>query len=117
MQQIVIVGNLGSKPELRYLDNGQAVCNFSLASNRRWTGTDGEKHEETTWHRVAVWGKQAEAVNQYLDKGSKAAVIGRVRASAYVNKNGEPAASLEVTSLCVEFLVWNYFVDLFLFGW
>ncbi len=104
MQQIMIAGNLGSNPELRYLQNGQAVCNFSVASNRRWKNANGEQQEEVTWHRIAVWGTQGEACNQYLKKGSKVLVVGRVRANAYIDKNGQPAASLEVTASHVEFM-------------
>ena len=76
-QKIIVVGNLGGDPEMRYMPDGTAVTNFSLATNRRWTdGRSGETRDETTWIRVSVWRKQAESVNQYLSKGSKVLVEG-----------------------------------------
>ena len=70
-QKLVIVGNLGTDPEMRYTAAGQAVTNFSVATNRRYTSSDGNQVDETTWFRVSVWGKQAETTNQYLKKGNK----------------------------------------------
>lgn len=103
-QQLILVGNLGSDPELRYTSDGTPVASFSLAVNRRWTNQDGSHGEETTWFRVSVWRKQAETVNQYLRKGRQVLVIGRVSARAYTAANGEPRASLEVTADTVRFL-------------
>jgi len=65
-QKITIIGNLGRDPEMRYLPSGQAVTNISVATNRRYTDSNGQKVDETTWFRVSVWGAQAESVNQYL---------------------------------------------------
>lgn len=102
--QITLVGNVGNDPELRYTPAGLAVCNFSLAVNRK-RGKGDERKEETTWWRVAVWGNTAETVNQYVTKGKQILVEGsRVSANAYVNKAGEPAASLELTADRVIFL-------------
>jgi len=69
-QKIIIVGNLGRDPEMRYTPSGQAVTNFSVATNRQYTGSDGQLVKETIWFRVSVWGKQAETSNQYLRRGS-----------------------------------------------
>jgi single-strand DNA-binding protein len=77
-QKVVIVGNLGSDPEKRYTQSGQAVTNFNVATNRRWTGGDGQPVDETTWFRVSVWGKQAEVAEQYLSKGRQVLVEGRM---------------------------------------
>ena len=79
-QKVVIVGNLGGDPEMRYMPDGRAVTNFSIATSRRWTDqASGEPREETTWFRVSVWGRQAEAANQFLSRGQKALVEGRMR--------------------------------------
>jgi len=75
---IIIIGNLGKDPEMRYSPNGSAVTSFSLASNRTYKGNDGQQVKETTWFRITVWGNQAESCNQYLKKGSKVLVEGRL---------------------------------------
>lgn len=102
--QITLVGNVGNDPELRYTPAGMAVCNFSLAVNRSW-GKGDEKKEETTWWKVAVWGAQAESVNQYVTKGKQVLVVGsRVKVEAYLKKDGTPGASIEITADNVRFL-------------
>jgi single-strand DNA-binding protein len=104
-QQIMLVGNVGSDPELRYTPSGVPVCNFRIAVNKRWTNQEGEQEEKTTWFRVAVWRKQAEVVAQYLTKGRLVMVVGEVEeANAYLNRNNELAASIEVTGRLVKFL-------------
>jgi single-strand DNA-binding protein len=104
-QQIILIGNLGSDPELRHTASGVPMCSFRLAVNKRWTTQEGEKREKTVWFRISTWQKQAELVNQYLTKGRQVMVIGEVEeASTYVNKAGEPAASLEVTARVIKFL-------------
>jgi len=103
-QQLILIGNLGNDPELRYTADGTPVANFSLAVSRKWTKDDGSPAEETTWFRVSVWRKQAEAVNQYLRKGRQAMVIGRVSARAYTAADGSLRASLDVVADTVKFL-------------
>ena len=111
-QKIIVVGNLGGDPEMRYMPDGTAVTNFSVASNRRWTdGATGQPRDETTWFRVSVWRKQAETVNQYLSKGSKVLVEGRLRPDpasggprTYTRQDGTVGASFEITADTVRFL-------------
>ncbi len=103
--QTIIVGNLGGDPELKYMQSGSAVCNFSVAVSETWRDRQtNENRERTTWYRVAVWGGQAEACNTYLAKGRQVLVIGNVSTRAYMNNNGEAAASLDLTARSVQFL-------------
>jgi single-strand DNA-binding protein len=104
-QKIILVGNLGGDPEMRYMPDGTAVTSFSLATSRRWNDAQGKPVEETTWFRVSIWGKRAEAANQYLTKGSKVLVEGRLKPDPntgaprlYNKQDGTPAASYEVTA-------------------
>lgn len=102
--QTIVIGNLGNAPELRYTQTGKAVCSFSVAHNESYTGQNGQLVETVTWFRVTAWEKLAEICNQYLAKGSLVQVVGKVKASAYLNKNGEAMASLELTADKVTFL-------------
>lgn len=103
-QHVVIVGNVGRDPEMRYTPNGDPVTNFSVAVNRRWTGRDGQPQEKTTWFRVSVFGRQAETVHQYLTKGRLVLVEGEVDASAYIAQDGTPRASLDLRARNVRFM-------------
>jgi single-strand DNA-binding protein len=109
-QEIVIVGNLGRDPEMRYTPSGQAVTNFSVAANRTYNNAQGEQVKETAWFRVDAWGKLAENCNQYLKKGSLCLVTGRLKPNPetggpriYQGQNG-PGATFEVTADTVRFL-------------
>ena len=108
---IIIVGNLGRDPEMRYTPSGQAVTNFSVATNRQYTNSDGQQVKETIWFRVSTWGKNAENCSQYLRKGSKVLVEGRLVPDAatggpriWNRQDGTPAASFEITASTVRFL-------------
>lgn len=104
-QQITLIGNLGSDPEMRYTPSGQPVTTFRMAVSRTWVGADGQRQEKTTWFRVTAWRKLAETASQYLTKGSKVLVVGEVEeANAYMDKEGKPRASLEVTANVIRFL-------------
>lgn len=110
-QKIIIVGNLGRDPEMRYMPDGTAVTNFSVASSRRWTGQDGQNHDETTWFRIEVWRRQAETANQYLSKGSKVLVEGRIKPDPstggprlWTRQDGTTSASFEVVAESIRFL-------------
>ena len=108
---IIIVGNLGRDPEMRYTPNGQAVTNFNVATNRQYTASDGTQVKETIWFRVSTWGKSAEVCNQYLHKGSKVLVEGRLIPDpstggprTWTRQDGSTAASFEVSANTIRFL-------------
>jgi single-strand DNA-binding protein len=108
---IIIVGNVGKDPEMRYTPSGQAVTSFSVATNRQYTGNNGEQVKETIWFRVSAWGKQAEICNQYLRKGSKVLIEGRLTPDKetggpriWSKQDGTAGASFEVTANTVRFL-------------
>ncbi len=108
---IIIVGNLGRDPEMRYTPSGQAVTSFSVATNRQYTDSSGQPVKETIWFRVSTWGKTAEVCNQYLKKGQKVLVEGRLVADTatggpriWNRQDGTPAASFEVSANTVRFL-------------
>ncbi len=110
-QNLIIVGNLGRDPEMRYTPSGQAVTNFNVATNRKYTASDGNQVNETTWFRVSTWGKTAEVCNQYLKKGSKVLVEGRLNPDpstggprVWTRQDGTSAASFELTANQVRFL-------------
>jgi single-strand DNA-binding protein len=111
-QKLIIIGNLGSDPEMRYMPDGTAVTNFSVATNRRWTDrASGEPREETTWFRVSAWRRLAETANQYLSKGRRVLVEGRLRADPqtggprlWTGQDGSVRASYEVTADNIQFL-------------
>ncbi len=104
-QQITLIGNLGRDPEMRYTPTGVAVTNFSVAVSRRWVGQDGQQQEKTLWFRVNAWNKLAETAAQYLTKGSKVLVVGEVEEpNTYIDREGQPRASLEVRALNIKFL-------------
>jgi single-strand DNA-binding protein len=110
-QTIILVGNVGRDPEMRYTPSGQAVTTFSVATNRQFTNNNGETIKETIWFRVSAWGKTGENCNQYLKKGSKVLVEGRLTGDPksggpriWTGQDGQPRASFEVSALTVRFL-------------
>lgn len=110
-QKIVLIGNLGRDPEMRYTADGTPVTSFSIATSERWTGRDGEQQERTTWWRISAWRRLAETCNQYLSKGRQVLVEGRVNADpetggprVFTRNDGTPGATYEVTAITVKFL-------------
>lgn len=110
-QTIIIAGNLGRDPEMRYTPAGQAVTNFNVAVSDNYTNSQGERVERTIWFRVSTWGKQAEICNQYLKKGRKVLVEGRLVADnatggprVYQKNDGGHGASFEISANTVRFL-------------
>lgn len=108
--RVIIVGNLGSDPEMRYTPDGTPVTNFSVATNYRRNKPDGTQYEETTWFRVTTWRQLAETCNQYLSKGRQVFIEGRLRPDenggprVWTGNDGQPRASFEVTASTVRFL-------------
>lgn len=105
-QKLQIIGHVGRDPELKYTQSGQPVTDFSVATNRSWTGNDGQRREETTWFRVTVWGKQAETCNQYVSKGKLVMCEGRLapQINIWTDREGMARASYEMTAESVRFL-------------
>lgn len=104
-QQITIIGNVGRDAEMRYLPDGKPLTSFSVATAERWKDAQGQAQERTTWFRVTVFGPQAEPCAQYVKKGMRVLVIGRVsEPKPYQNRSGEWAASLDVRADRVVFL-------------
>jgi single-strand DNA-binding protein len=107
---IIVVGNLGKEPELRYTPSGAPVVSFPVASNRRYTGQNGQTVQGTIWFRVSVWGKQAEACNEHLHKGQRVLVEGHLTPDPATGSpriwdfQNKPTASYEVTAATVRFL-------------
>ena len=89
INKVILVGNLGAKPEVKYASNGNAISNLSVATSESWTDkSTGQKQERTEWHRVSLFGKLAEIAGQYLDKGSKVYVEGKLQTRKYTDKDG-----------------------------
>src|SRR4051794_5721164 len=105
VNKVILIGNLGAKPELKYLPSGQAVCELRLATNETFTDKNQQKQERTEWHRVVVWGKQGENCAQYLDKGRSVYLEGRLQTRSWDDKNsGEKRYMTEIVANTVQFL-------------
>ena len=104
MNKILVIGNVGSDPEMRYTPSGTAVTTFSLATNRVYTTSDGERREETEWFRVSAWGRQAETCNNYVTKGMKVYAEGRLSTRTWTGNDGQNRVSLEINADRVLFL-------------
>lgn len=103
VNRAILLGYLGSDPDLRYTQGGAAVAKFSLATKRVWSGRDGQKQEETAWHTVVVWNKTAENCAKYLNKGSQAYVEGEIRYGNY-EKDGTKRYFTEIVAHTVQFI-------------
>ena len=97
INKVILVGNLGAKPEVKYASNGNAISNLSVATSESWTDkSTGQKQEKTEWHRVSLFGKLAEIAGQYLDKGSKVYVEGKLQTRKWQDQNGQDRYTTEV---------------------
>src|ERR1700690_2495879 len=103
----MLIGNLGKDPEVRYTPGGQAVANFTIATNENWTDKQGQKQERTEWHRIVVWGKLAELCGKYLTKGRQAYIEGRLQTRSWEDQQGQKRYSTEIVANTVQFLGGN----------
>jgi single-strand DNA-binding protein len=104
VNKVILIGNLGRDPEIRYTPGGQAVANFSLATTESFTSREGKREERTEWHRIVVWGKTAENCAQYLAKGRTVYVEGRIQTREWEDKEGQKRRTTEVVAQTVQFL-------------
>jgi single-strand DNA-binding protein len=105
VNKVIVLGNLGKNPEVRYTQGGQAVANFSVATSESWADKNtGTKQERTEWHRIVVWGKVAELCGQYLSKGRKVYIEGRLQTRDWTDKEGKKNYTTEVVANQVVFL-------------
>lgn len=102
--RIILVGNLGRDPELRYTPQGTPVCDFSLATNEKRKDKSGEVQDQTTWFKVTLWGRQAETASQYLSKGRPIYIEGRLRQEEWTDRDGKTRTTLEVHATDMQFI-------------
>jgi single-strand DNA-binding protein len=103
VNKVILIGNLGRDPELRYTKSGQAVANFTLATTENWV-KDGNREERTEWHRIVAWGKTGELCAKYLAKGRTVYIEGRLATRDWEDKDGHKRQTTEVVALTVQFL-------------
>jgi single-strand DNA-binding protein len=104
VNKVILIGNLGADPEVRFTPGGQAVANFRVATNESWNDKNGQKQERTEWHRIVVWGKLAELCGEYLKKGRQAYVEGRLQTREWTDKEGKKNYTTEIVANTVQFL-------------
>ena len=104
VNKVILIGNSGADPELRYTPGGTAVSNFSIATNESWTDSSGERQERTEWHRIVVWGRLAEICNQYLRKGSKVYIEGKLQTRSWEGQDGVKRYTTEVVARDMQML-------------
>ncbi|MEW5702881.1 MAG: single-stranded DNA-binding protein [Candidatus Zixiibacteriota bacterium] len=98
LNKVMLIGNLGVDPELKYTPGGQAVATFRIATSRQWKDKDGNSQEDTQWHNIKVWGRSAEVAQQYLKKGRQIYVEGRIETRQYDDKDGNRKYFTEIVS-------------------
>ena len=104
VNKAIVVGNLGADPEIRYTQSGAAVCNLRVATNEVWTDKEGTRNERTEWHRIVVFGKQAENCEKYLEKGRQVYVEGRIQTQEWEDRDGNTRYTTEIVATTVQFL-------------
>jgi single-strand DNA-binding protein len=104
VNKVILVGNLGKDPEVRFTPSGRAVAKFSIATTESWMDQESGRQERTEWHNIVVWGKQAESCGQYLAKGRQVFVEGAIRSRSYDDKEGNKRYITEIVAQRVQFL-------------
>jgi single-strand DNA-binding protein len=104
VNRVMLLGNLGKDPEVRFTPSGSAVCNFTIATNESWTDKNGQKQDRTEWHRIVVWGKMGELCGEYLKKGRQCFVEGKLQTREWNDKEGKKNYTTEIVAQNVQFL-------------
>jgi single-strand DNA-binding protein len=104
VNKVILIGNLGANPEMRFTPGGQAVANLRIATTERWTDRNGQRQEATEWHRVVLWGKQAEVAGQYLQKGRQVYIEGRIRTRQWQDQSGQKRYTTEIVGTSMQML-------------
>ena len=104
VNKVILIGNLGRDPEIRYTPGGSPVANFTMATTERWTDPNGEKKEKTEWHRIVVWGKQAEIAAEYLRKGRQVYIEGSLQTREWTDRDGNKRYTTEVKAQRLQLL-------------
>lgn len=104
VNKAILIGRLGKDPDLRYTPAGKAVASFTLATNERWIGQDGQSNERTVWHNIVAWGKQAEIIKEHLSKGRQVYIEGRIDNRSYDDKEGNKRYVSEIVVQNFRFL-------------
>jgi len=104
VNKVILVGNLGTEPEIRYTPSGSAVANFSLATHDQWTGKDGQKEEKTEWHKIVAWGRLGEICGEYLKKGSQVYIEGRIQTRSWEDRDGNKRYTTEIHAFVMQML-------------
>ncbi len=104
INKVILIGNLGSDPEVRFTPSGSAVANFNIATNESWKDKNGQDQERTEWHKIVVWGKQAENCGEYLSKGRPVYIEGRLQTREWNDKDGNKRYTTEIIANTVQFL-------------
>ena len=104
VNKVILIGNLGADPDMRYTPSGQGVCELRIATSESWNDKNGQRQERTEWHRVVVWGKRAEVCSKYLSKGRQVYIEGRIQTRTYDDKEGQKRYITEVIAQEVVFI-------------
>jgi single-strand DNA-binding protein len=104
VNKVILIGNLGKDPELRYTPSGQAVATFSLATSEKWRDREGITQDRTEWHNIVVWGRQAEIAKEYLAKGRQVYIEGRIQTRSWEDKDGNKRYTTEIIGQRLQFL-------------
>jgi single-strand DNA-binding protein len=104
INKVILIGNLGKDPELRYTPSGTAVASFSLATSEKWKDRDGNMQDKTEWHNIVVWGRQAEIAKEYLAKGRQVYIEGRIQTRSWDDKDGNKRYTTEIIAQRLNFL-------------
>jgi len=96
LNKVMLIGNIGADPETRFLQDGTCVCNLRLATSEKFKGKDGNQQEKTEWHKIVIWGRLGEICNQYLTKGSRVYIEGKIETRKWTNKEGQDQYTTEI---------------------